>query len=278
MARTGLMDSARRSIWSRNARLRRIEIRKATGKLRQGQTEGGQFAASGNFDRSKLTGQVALKLDWVYRKGFGTSPRPVAWRKEIGLDFAQHHRKRRDRRQRRCDGQGRSPRGQSRRPRSEPATAATPLEARVQTDLTASNKVATIRQLVDPDTHPASQERSATERHGGLQQGHRDHGNLKIAAESLDATAYYDIFTGGQKTSSRPVPASRRDQPRRPPQRHQPLQHRPPNRRQSTYRSKISRATWPLASFICARSRSPICKPRRRSMAATSSSNRANSR
>ncbi len=189
---------------------KQFEIRKAMGQLREGQTAGGKFDVAGNYDLDKKTGQLTAKLTDFTQNDLGPFLQPSFGDKKLvsvslnttasaGFD---------------ANGNGavnadlhlvnlvvQDPKNQ---------LPSTPLEARLQIDAAASNKVAAVRQcqLTLTPTQRAKNELrfSGTvdySRTGGIT------GNVKLAADSLDATAYYDLFavknkTGETKSSVQP--------------------------------------------------------------------------
>ena len=172
------------------------EIRKASGHVREGQNQGGQFEVSGDFDGNRKAGQFKLKLTDFNQNGL----RPflesalgdkklvsVAINSTASASF-------------KSDGDAavkadfqlanlvvRDPKG---------GLPSTPLEARVQVDTSVSKKVAQVRQcqLTLTSTNDAKNQLDLT----GLVDFSKTNttGNLKLAAESLDLTRYYDLFAG----------------------------------------------------------------------------------
>ncbi len=180
-----------------------IEIRKATGDLREGQNAGGHFAASGNLDTVKQAGQITVKLADFNPHGLRPFLESALGDKKLvsvslnttaALNLG-------------ANGEAAiktdlaitnlvvlDPTG---------ALPATPLEARVQLDASAAKQITQIRQgqLTLTPTDRARNELNLT---GTVDTSKSNAitGNLKLAAESLDVTHYYDLFAGKPKPAA----------------------------------------------------------------------------
>ena len=191
----------------------RIEIRKATGDLREGQNAGGRFEASGSFETTKKSGQVAVKLTDFNPNGL----RPflesalgdkklvsVALNTTVAVNLAANG-----------DATIKTDLSVTNLVVNDPTGAlpAAPLEARVQLDATVAQQLTQIRQgqLTLTPTDRAKNELNLT---GNVDASKSNAitGTLKLAAESLDVTRYYDLFAGKPKlaaspTATKPAPA-----------------------------------------------------------------------
>lgn len=190
-----------------------IEIRKAAGDLREGQNAGGHFEASGSFETVKKSGQIAVKLTDFNPNGL----RPflesalgdkklvsVALNTTAAVNLAANG-----------DAAIKTDLQITNLVVNDPTGAlpATPLEARVQLDATVAKQLTQIRQgqLTLTPTDRAKNELNLT---GNVDASKSNAitGHLKLAAESLDVTRYYDLFAGKSKpaaspTATKPAPA-----------------------------------------------------------------------
>ena len=190
-----------------------IEIRKAAGDLREGQNAGGHFEASGSFETVKKSGQIAVKLTDFNPNGL----RPflesalgdkklvsVALNTTAAVNLAANG-----------DAAIKTDLQITNLVVNDPTGAlpATPLEARVQLDATVAKQLTQIRQgqLTLTPTDRAKNELNLT---GSVDASKSNaiSGTLKLAAESLDVTRYYDLFAGKTKpaaspTATKPAPA-----------------------------------------------------------------------
>jgi hypothetical protein len=84
---------------------------------------------------------------------------------------------------------------------------APPLEAKFQIDTALKNQIADIRQCQITLT-PTKRAQNQLQLQGRLNYSQADaiSGNLKLAADALDVTGYYDLFAGG-KAEARPAPS-----------------------------------------------------------------------
>ncbi|HVM61645.1 MAG TPA: AsmA family protein [Verrucomicrobiae bacterium] len=179
---------------------RQLEIRKATGQLREGSTAGGRFDISGTCDLDKKTGDLAAKLAGFTQDDLRPFLQPSLGDKKLvsvslnattaaGFNAAG-------------DGTLKADMTVTNLVIQDLANSfpATPLAARLIVDAGASNKVATIHQgqLALTATARATNELNLT----GTVDYSRSNavaGAIKLAADSLDATAYYDLFAGTNK-------------------------------------------------------------------------------
>ena len=182
---------------------RQLEIRKAVGRLLQGQLD-----VSGNVDLDKKAGQVNVKLTDFKENDLRPFLQPLLGDKKLvsvslTTDVSAGFMATGDTSVK-ADVQlanlvVQDPKGQ---------LPVTPLEARLQTDVGTEKKVVNVRQchLVLTPTARAKNELDLT---GSVDssQSNAITGNLKLAADSLDATAYYDLF-GESKPASEPQPAA----------------------------------------------------------------------
>lgn len=192
-------------------------IRKATGELREGQNAGGRFEASGSFETVKQSGQIAVKLTDFNPNGLRPFLESALGDKKLvsvslnttaAVNLAANG-----------DATIKTDLSLTNLVVHDPSGAlpATPLEARVQLDATVAKQLTQIRQgqLTLTSTDRAKNELNLT---GNVDASKSNAiaGNLKLAAESLDVTRYYDLFAGKPKpaaspTATKPAPATTPD-------------------------------------------------------------------
>jgi hypothetical protein len=187
---------------------RQAQIRKLTGKLTQGATLGGSFDVSGTYDFVKTNANLSAKLTDFNQNALGPFLQPALGDKKlvsvvINADATAQY-----------DPQGSSavkaslqvtnlvvkdPKGQF---------PATPLEAKMQVDASLKKEVADVRQFLIALT-PTSRATNQVQLSGqvDMSQTNAIQGNLKLVADSLDVTSYYDLFMG-QKTTPEKAPAT----------------------------------------------------------------------
>lgn len=181
-----------------------IQVRKAAGKLSQGGKAGGSFDLATTYDLSKKSADLTAKLADFNENGLGPFLEPALGDKKLvsvainANATAQY------------DPQGASavkadlqvtnlvvkdPKGQF---------PATPLEAKMQVDASLQKQVANVRQFQVTLT-PTSRATNQVQLSGqvDMSQTNAIQGNLKLAADSLDLTSYYDLFMGGKQTSGK---------------------------------------------------------------------------
>ena len=187
------------------------QIRKLTGKLTQGANAGGSFDVSGTYDFEKTNATLSAKLTDFNQYGLGPFLESTLGDKKLvsvainANATAQY------------DPQGTStvkadlqvtnlvvkdPKGQF---------PATPLEAKMQVDASLKKQVADVRQFLITLT-PTSRATNQVQLSGQVDMSRTNatQGNLKLMADSLDVTSYYDLFMGQkpapQKAAATPAP------------------------------------------------------------------------
>ncbi len=185
-----------------------LEIRKASGELHEGAKPGGKFDVSGNVNLATKAGQLALKLVDFNQNGLRPFLESALGDKKlvsVSVDTAASAS---------FAASGdvavkgsfqlanlvvNDPKG------SLPTT---PLEAKAQLDAGVAKSVAQIRQcqLTLTPTDRAKNELNLTG-NVDFSKTNAITGNVKLAADSLDVTRYYDLF-GGQTTAAAPAPSS----------------------------------------------------------------------
>jgi uncharacterized protein involved in outer membrane biogenesis len=182
-----------------------VQIRKFSGNLTQAKNPGGNFDVSGTYGLSNKTAQLTAKLTDFNQNGLRSFLEPMLTDKKLtsialngnaSVDYDPNRSS-----SVKADLQVTNlvvhdPKGQF---------PATPLGARCQLDATLNKQVTDIRQcqLALTPTARATNSISLTG-HIDMSQTNATQGNLKLAADSLDLTSYYDLF-GGQ---AKPVAAA----------------------------------------------------------------------
>lgn len=188
-----------------------LDIRKAAGELREGAAAGGQFDVSGNFDTAKKAGKFVLKLANFNQAGLRPFLESALGDKtlvSVALNASATVN---------LEANGdsaakaelqvgnlvvRDPKG------SLPAT---PLELKAQLDAAIAKQVAKIAQCQLTLT-PTTRAKNEVKLTGTVDfsKTNATTGNLKLLADSLDVSRYYDLFTGGPKSAipaAAPTPA-----------------------------------------------------------------------
>jgi hypothetical protein len=220
-----------------------IEIHKAVGQLREGGDAGGKFDLSGNYDLDKKTGQVIAKLADFKENDLRPFLQPsLGDMKLVSVSLNTSLTAGFD-----AGGDG-TIKGEVqlanlvvRDPKNQ--VPATPFELRLQMDAAISKKIAAVRQCqltLTPTTRGKNELRlSGTVNYA---QTNAISGDLKLAAESLDATAYYDLFTQTSKPSEPAKPSSS-------PEKSQPTAVPAPS--SNTEQTEPAPVTLPVRNFTC---------------------------
>ncbi|HUI05528.1 MAG TPA: AsmA family protein [Verrucomicrobiae bacterium] len=198
---------------------KQLEIHKAAGQFHKGRSPGGKFDVAGQYDLDKKTGQLTAKLEGFTQNDLGPFLQPSLGDKKLvsvsltamasaGFDANGNGSVKADAKVANLVVQ--DPKNQ---------LPAKPLEVHLQIDAAGSNKVVNVHQcqLALTPTERAKNELRLSgtvnySRTGGIT------GDLKLAADSLDATAYYDLFTAKNKaneaeTGSPPAPGKPKSAP-----------------------------------------------------------------
>lgn len=188
-----------------------IQIQKISGKIGEGQSSGGSFELSGVYGMSNHAAQLTAKLADFNQSGLRPFLEPMLGDKKLtsvalNANAAVQY-----------DPQAAStvkadlqvtnlvvndPKGQ---------IPATPLEMKMGLDAAMNKAVTDVRQCqlsLTPTARGTNQLQLTA--HIDQSQTNAMQGNVKIAADSLDLTTYYDLFGGGQNkpTAGQPTPAN----------------------------------------------------------------------
>jgi hypothetical protein len=181
-----------------------FQLRKAAGTLTQDAKPGGTFDFTATYDLTNKTASLTAKLADINQNGVGQFLEPMLADKKLvsvainGNASAQY------------DPKGASalkadlqvtnlvvkdPKGQF---------PATPLEARMQVDASVQKQVADVRQFQVTLT-PTARATNQVQLSGqvDMSQTNAYQGSLKLAADSLDLTSYYDLFMGQKQATGK---------------------------------------------------------------------------
>jgi uncharacterized protein involved in outer membrane biogenesis len=186
-----------------------IQINKVAGKLTQGGNAGGTFEIGGKYNTARESAQLTASLSGFNQDGLRPFLEPLLADKKLvsitvnGNASVQY------------DPQGSSVIKASMQVTnlvvSDPKRQlpAAPLEARLEIDTAVKKQSADIRQFQITLT-PTKQAQNQVRLQGQVDysQTNAVHGNLKLTADSLDLTSYYDLFAGGSKGGNKPAAAS----------------------------------------------------------------------
>ena len=181
-----------------------IDIRSAKGSLSQGRNGGGDFTFSGTYSLTNKPSQVAVTFSNFNENGLRPFVEPMlVGRKLVSVAMAGS-----------ASAQLGS-RGEAAVNAdlqitnlvvSDPARQlpATPLEARVELDAGLAKKIADVRQLQITLT-PTQRAKNQFRLQGRVDMSKTNamQGNLTLAADSLDVTSYYDLFTTTNKVTEK---------------------------------------------------------------------------
>jgi len=184
-----------------------LAIRKANGKLTSGGAPGGAFDVSGNYDITNKSGQFDIKLADLNQNALRPFLESMLHDKKlVSVSISSSSSAR-------LDGDDMSIKTTLQVTNlvvSDPANPglATPLEAKLALDSSMAKKVLDLRQcqLTLTPTQRAKNEMNVTGK-VDMSNSNALTGNIKLAADSLDFTRYYDIFSANPaqtNASSRP--------------------------------------------------------------------------
>jgi uncharacterized protein involved in outer membrane biogenesis len=186
-----------------------IQINKITGKLTQDGNDGGAFEIAGKYNTARESAQLTASLSGFNQDGLRPFLEPLLVDKKLvsiavnGNASMQY------------DPQGSSAIKASLQVANlvvndpQRQLPATPLEARLEIDTAVKKQSVDIRQLQITLT-PTKRGQNQVQLQGQVDysQTNAVRGNLKLTADSLDMTSYYDLFAGGPKGGNKPVAAS----------------------------------------------------------------------
>jgi hypothetical protein len=188
----------------------KIEIRKAAGELRQAANSGGKFEATGIFDTAQKAGKLVLKLVDFNQHGLRPFLEPSLGEKKLvsvtlnttaNADFQSNG-----------DATVKAELQVANLIVNDPSgtVPATPLEAKAKLDAGVSKSVAQIREcrLGLTPTEKAKANDLNLSGTVDFSKTNAINGNLKLAAETLDLTRYYELFAG-KKNEAQPNPAGK---------------------------------------------------------------------
>jgi uncharacterized protein involved in outer membrane biogenesis len=185
-----------------------IQISRLAGQLTGDGTAGGNFQITGNCDLDKKSGQLAFKLADFNESGLRPFLEPLlAGKKLVSVAINADASAQFDLQN---DDSVKADLQMTNLVVSDPAGKfpATPLEAKVHLDVSASKQVADLRQLQVTLT-PTSRAQNELQLAGSVDFSKTNAiaGNLKLAANALDMTRYYELF-GSQTKAVGTAPSS----------------------------------------------------------------------
>jgi hypothetical protein len=186
-----------------------IQINKIMGKLTQDGNAGGAFEIAGKYNTARHTTQLTASLSGFNQNGLRPFLEPLlADKKLVSITVNGNASVQYD------------PQGSSTIQASMQVTnlvvndpqrqlPATPLEARLEIDTAVKKQSVDIRQFQITLT-PTKRAQNQVRLQGQVDysQPNAVRGNLKLAADSLDVTSYYDLFAGGSKGGNKPAAAA----------------------------------------------------------------------
>jgi uncharacterized protein involved in outer membrane biogenesis len=186
-----------------------IQINKITGKLTQGGNAGGAFEIAGKYNTARESAQLTASLSGFNQNGLRPFLEPLLADKKLvsvavnGNASVQY------------DSKGSSDIKASMQVANlivndpQRQLPATPLEARLEIDTALKKQTADIRQFQITLT-PTKRAQNQVRLQGQMDysQPNAVRGNLKLTADSLDVTSYYDLFAGGPKGGNKPAAAA----------------------------------------------------------------------
>lgn len=184
-----------------------LDIRKAAGELREGTNAGGQFDVSGNFDTARKAGKFALKLANFNQAGLRPFLESALGDKtlvSVTLNSSATVALEAN-----GDASAKADLQLANLVVSDPkgALPKTPLELKAQFDAAVAKQVAKIAQCQLTLT-PTDRAKNEVKLTGTVDFSKTNAiaGNLKLAADSLDVTRYYNLFAGGTKPAAQATP------------------------------------------------------------------------
>lgn len=190
-----------------------VQIRKASGTLREGANAGGGFDVTGNYNLEKQSGELTCKLVDLNQNSLRPFLQSMLGDKKlvsVSINSTTTAR---------YDAQGESAIKTdlqlTKLVVSDPKKQfpETPLEAKVQLDSSLNKQVLDLRQAQVTLT-PTARAKNQLQLTGKLDMSKTNaiQGGLKVSAESLDVTPYYDLFAekpkaAAEKTSAEKAPA-----------------------------------------------------------------------
>ncbi len=187
----------------------KVQVRKAAGKLTSAEQPGGEFDATANYDLATTAGDVVLKLVGMNQNAVAPFLAAALGDKKlvsvtinstVAASLAANG-----------DASAKADLQVANLVVNDPkgTLPTTPLEVRVQADAGVAKNVAQVRQLQLTLT-PTDRAKNQLGLTGTVDfsKSNAITGSLKLAAESLDVTRYYDLFAGNSNSAAKPAPAT----------------------------------------------------------------------
>jgi len=175
---------------------KQLQIRKADGKVTSGANSGGTFSVAGNYNLDRKNGQFDLKLADFNQNGLRPFLESMLHEKKlqsVSLNSTASAR---------LDGSNAAVKADlqlanlvvvdPKNPTRQPA-----LEARLSVDAAMENKILELRK-VQANLTPTQKAKNELHLTGRIdtRDSNAITGNIKLAADALDVTRYYDLFSG----------------------------------------------------------------------------------
>ncbi|MBI3850939.1 MAG: AsmA family protein [Verrucomicrobia bacterium] len=184
-----------------------LQIRKTAGSLREGAKPGGSFDVSGNYNLDKKSGQFALKLVDLNQDGLRPFLESALGDKKlvsVSINATASAN---------FDDQGdsavKADLQMTKLVVSDPNNQlpTTPLEAKLQVDTSLRKQVLDLRQC-QVTLSPTSRAKNELQLKGqvDMSKTNATQGSVKLLAESLDVTSYYDLFADKSKAAETKPP------------------------------------------------------------------------
>lgn len=187
----------------------KVQFRKAAGTITSAGQAGGSFDATGNYDLGTQAGDVALKLANLNQNALAPFLAAalgdkklvsVAINSTVSASMAANG-----------DASAKADLQVTNLVVNDPTGTlpSTPLEARVQADASVAKQVAQVRQLQFALT-PTDRAKNQLGLTGTVDfsKTNATTGSLKLVAEALDVTRYYDLFAGDSRATAKPAPVA----------------------------------------------------------------------
>ena len=186
-----------------------IQLNKFSGSLTGAGAAGGAFAITGKYNSTRRSAQLTAKLSGINQNGLRPFLEPLLAGKQLAsvtingdtsVDYDPEDR---------SDIKGSMQMSNLVVNDSKGQFPTTPLEARWQVDASIKREAVDLRQFQLTLT-PTVRGKNQIQIEGKVDyaQPNAVHGNLKLNADSLDLTSYYDLFAGGSRSGAKSAPAA----------------------------------------------------------------------
>ncbi len=186
-----------------------IQINKFSGSLTGAGAAGGTFEIAGKYNSTRRSAQLTAKLSGINQNGLRPFLEPLLAGKQLvsvtingdtSVDYDPEESSDIKSSMQMSNLVVNDPKGQF---------PTTPLEAKLQVDTSIKKEAVDLRQFQMTLT-PTARGKNQIQIEGKVDyaQSNAIHGNLKLSADSLDLTSYYDLFGGGSKSGAKSAPTA----------------------------------------------------------------------